>query len=165
MHHRRRHNPALLGGFKLGDVFVLGGGALVGSSLSSAIPQWILGASNTGAMGYVGNFVSTLILTWAGGAFVRNKAFPAGILAGGIGGLLRRIIADYSLVGPFGSQLGLGDYMVSNWVTPQRVVDGWNSAYVYGQNAPGNVVPISSSGASFDDTLGLNDTGRAAGVC
>jgi hypothetical protein len=108
---------------------------------------------------------STLLLTWAGGAFVRNRAFPAGILAGGIGGLLKRIITDYSLVGSFGAQLGLGDYMVSNWVTPQRVIDGWNSAQVYGQNPPGNVVPISSSGASYDDTLGLNDVGKAAGIC
>jgi hypothetical protein len=106
---------------------VLGGGALVGSSLSSAGSQLILGASNTGAVGYVTNLVATLVLSWLGGMFTRNRAFPAGILAGGIGSLLRRIISDYSLFGGYTAQLGMGDYMVSNWVTPQRLASDFRS--------------------------------------
>lgn len=152
-HHRaRRHNPA---GYRWSDVFVLGGGALVGSSLSSAGSQLILGASNTGAVGYVTNLVATLVLSWLGGMVTRNRAFPAGILAGGIGSLLRRIISDYSLFGGYTAQLGMGDYMVSNWVTPQRLASDFRSLTeakmdqgYWGFQGPGSSPAISSSGVS-----------------
>jgi hypothetical protein len=124
VHHRRRHNP---GGVRWADLFVLGGGALVGSTLSSAGTQLVLGTSNTGAMGYAGNLIATLVLSWLGGMVVRNRSFPAGILAGGIGSLMRRIIADYSLLGGYTAQLGMGDYMVANWVTPQRLASDFRS--------------------------------------
>ena len=150
---RRRHNPA---GYRWSDVFVLGGGALVGSSLSSAGSQLILGASNTGAVGYITNLVATLVLSWLGGMVTRNRAFPAGILAGGIGSLLRRIISDYSLFGGYTAQLGMGDYMVSNWVTPQRLASDFRSLTeanmsqgYWGFQTPALAPPtISSSGVS-----------------
>lgn len=123
-HHRRRHNPA---GYRWSDVFVLGGGALVGSTLSSASSQLVLGASNSGMVGYLTNLAATLVLSWLGGMVTRNRAFPAGILAGGIGSLMRRIIADYSLFGTYSASLGMGDYMVSNWVTPQRLSSDFRS--------------------------------------
>lgn len=53
--------------------------------------------------------------------------FPAGILAGGIGALIRRIIADYSLFGGYTASLGMGDYLVSNWVAPQRLASDFRS--------------------------------------
>lgn len=151
-HRPRRHNPA---GYRWSDVFVLGGGALVGSSLSSAGSQLILGASNVGAVGYVTNLVATLVLSWLGGMVTRNRAFPAGILAGGIGSLLRRIISDYSLFGGYTAQLGMGDYMVSNWVTPQRLASDFRSLTeakvdqgYWGFQGPGSSPAISSSGVS-----------------
>lgn len=139
------------------DIFVLGGGALVGSSLSSAGTQLILGTSNTGPMGYAGNLISTLVLSWLGGMVVRNKAFPAGILAGGIGSLMRRIIADYSLLGGYTSQLGMGDYMVSNWVTPQRLASDFRSLTEanMGQGQWGLQSPAMSSAGVSARGLGL----------
>ena len=163
MHHRRRlHNPA---GYRWSDLFVLGGGALVGSALSSAGTQLVLGTSNTGAMGYVGNLAATLVLSWLGGMVTRNRAFPAGILAGGIGSLMRRIIADYSLLGGSSAQLGMGDYMVSNWVTPQRLASDFRSlteANVgqgqWGLQTP--TIPMSSSGvAATSHGLDVNSGG------
>ena len=155
--HRRRHNPA---GYRWSDVFVLGGGALVGSSLSSAGTQLVLGTSNTGMMGYAGNLVATFVLSWLGGMVTRNRAFPAGILAGGIGSLMRRIIADYSLLGGYSASLGMGDYMVANWVTPQRLASDFRSlteANVgqgqWGMQAPAGV--ISSSGVQAS-SMGLD---------
>lgn len=123
-HHRRRHNPA---GYRWSDVFVLGAGGVVGSTLSSASSQLVLGASNSGMVGYLTNLAATLVLSWLGGMVTRNRAFPAGILAGGIGSLIRRIIADYSLFGTYSASLGMGDYMVSNWVTPQRLSSDFRS--------------------------------------
>ncbi len=123
-HSRRHRNPA---GYQWTDLFILGGGALVGSTLSLAGTQMILQSNNTGVMGYAGNLLSTLILAWLGGMVTKNRAFPAGILAGGVGAIMRRIISDYSLFGGYTSQLGMGDYMVSNWVTPQRLTSDFRS--------------------------------------
>ena len=161
-HRRRRHNPA---GYRWSDLFVLGGGALVGSALSSAGTQLVLGTSNTGPMGYVGNLAATLVLSWLGGMVTRNKAFPAGILAGGIGSLMRRIIADYSLLGGYSAQLGMGDYMVSNWVTPQRLASDFRSLTEanmgqgqWGLQTP--AIPMSSSGvAATSHGLDVNSGG------
>lgn len=87
----------------------------------------MLGSSNTGVMGYAGNLISTFVLSWLGGMVSRNRMFPAGILAGGIGALIRRIIADYSLFGGYTASLGMGDYLVSNWVAPQRLASDFRS--------------------------------------
>lgn len=102
-------------------------------------------------MGYAVNLISTFVLSWLGGMVTRNKAFPAGILAGGIGSLMRRIIADYSLLGGYSAQLGMGDYMVSNWVTPQRLTADFRSLTdaTVGQGQWGLQAPaLSSSGVS-----------------
>lgn len=157
-----RHNPAGMG-WK--DIFVLGGGALVGSSLSSAGTQLILGASNNGPMGYAGNLVATLVLSWLGGMVVRNRAFPMGILAGGIGGLMRRIIADYSLLGGYTAQLGMGDYMVSNWVTPQRLASDFRSLTEanVGQGQWGLQAPAMSSSGVSTRGLGLEGDPGSSG--
>ena len=120
----RRGNPA---GYRWGDLFVLGAGGLVGGALPSAGTQLILGASNTGMVGYAVNLVTTLLTAWVGAMFVRNRAFPAGILAGGVGSLMRRIISDYSLFGGYTASIGMGDYMVVNWVTPQRLASDFRS--------------------------------------
>jgi hypothetical protein len=111
-------------------------------------------------MGYAGNLVATFILSWLGGMVTRNRAFPAGILAGGIGSLMRRIIADYSLLGGYSAQLGMGDYMVANWVIPQRLASDFRSlteANVgqgqWGLQAPSTVMSSSGIAAS---SMGLD---------
>jgi hypothetical protein len=159
-HRRRQHNPA---GFGWGGVVELGVGAVVGSSGSSALTQLVLGTSNTGAMGYGVNFLTTLVLSWVGsmGPLRKFKGFAPGILAGGIGSLIRRVIADYSLLGGYTAQLGMGDYMVSNWVAPQRLISDFRSLTDAGLGQgqwglqPANTLsaitgaaPMSSSGVS-----------------
>jgi hypothetical protein len=156
---RRHHNPA---GFSWGDAFGLGAGAVVGSAGSSGLSQLVLGVNNTGAMGYGVNLISTIILAFVGsmGPFKRFRGFAPGILAGGIGSLMRRIIADYSLLGGYSASLGMGDYMVANWVTPQRLTADYRSltdATVgqgqWGLQAPSAV--ISSSGIQAS-SLGMD---------
>lgn len=164
-HHRQR-NPA---GYRWSDLFVLGGGAVVGGALSSAGTQLVLGASNTGIMGYTGNLVATLVLAWLGGMVIKNRAFPAGILAGGIGSLMRRVIADYSLLGGYSQSLGMGDYMVSNWVTPQRLTSDFRSLTEanmgqgpWGLQTP--AIPMTSSGIpATSHGLDVNSTGGSLG--
>lgn len=129
-HRPRRSNP---GGMNVTDLVALGGGAVVGGTLPTVATQAILGAKNTGPLGYLANLAATFLLAWGVGRFSKGKTghtFSMGIIAGGIGSVIKRAITDYSILGSFGQQLGMGDYMVSNWVTPQRMVDGLNSAMV-----------------------------------
>lgn len=157
MHRRRHHsNPA---GYGWGGVFELGAGAVVGSTLSSAGTQLVLGTSNTGFVGYAGNLISTLVLSWLGsmGPLRKFKGFAPGILAGGIGGLIKRIISDYSLFGGYTASLGMGDYMVANWVTPQRLTADFRSLTdaTVGQGQWGLQAPTMSSSGVSTRGLGL----------
>ncbi len=130
--HRRRSNPGGVG-LNVTDLVALGGGAVVGGTLPTVATQAILGSKNNGFMGYAANLAATFVLAWGVNRFSKGKTghtFSMGIIAGGIGSVIKRAITDYSILGSFGQQLGMGDYMVSNWVTPQRMVDGLNSAMV-----------------------------------
>lgn len=120
-HHKKRHNPAGRLGRPMdwikGGVGVIGGG--VGTRL---IPQF-LGSTNTGAVGYGLNAITALALSWATHAFTKDAVLTASVAAGGFAALILRMVNDLT---PYGSALslsGFGDYMVSNWVTPQRIVD------------------------------------------
>jgi hypothetical protein len=167
-HTRRHHNPA---GYSWGGVFELGAGAVVGSALSSAGTQLVLGTSNTGMVGYAGNLISTLVLSWLGsmGPLRKFKGFGPGILAGGVGALIKRIISDYSLFGGYTASLGMGDYMVSNWVAPQRLVSDFRSLTEanVGQGQWGFQGPpalaMSSSGVSTTG-MGIDGQGSSASL-
>lgn len=106
------------------------GGVVAGVMASKAIPQMILGPSNTGAMGYAANAAATLGAGWLAAMLFPNKpAVIAGVLGGGFGALLVRLISDRT---PYGSVLassglgdyGLGLYQKSNFNNPQRVQNG-----------------------------------------
>lgn len=120
MHHRRRRNPAGLGrpmDWIKGGVGVIGGG--VGTRI---IPQFA-GSMNTGGVGYLMNGITALALAWGTHAFTKDAVLTASVAAGGFAALILRIVGDLT---PYGSALslsGFGDYMVSNWVTPQRIIN------------------------------------------
>jgi hypothetical protein len=99
---------------------VAAGVGFLGSKIAT---QAVLGAGNTGFMGYFGNAIATAVLSWGTHAFTKNTqdAFMVGV--GGTLNILGRIIADNSLLGQYSAQLGLGDYLVAHWWVPQRVVD------------------------------------------
>ena len=125
-HHRKRSNPA---GASMKDILMLGAGGFLGAAGASGGAQ-LLGSSNTGWVGYAANLFSTGLLAWLIHAFTKNKILAAGVWAGGVGATIRRVIGDYSLLGSMGQSLGVGDYMVSNWVMPQRLPDALHSAMV-----------------------------------
>jgi hypothetical protein len=154
-HHRRRHNPA---GFAMRDILWLGAGAVVAPPVTGAATQMILGASNTGALGYAVNLAATGLLAWIANMFVKNRAFAAGILAGGVGSVMRRVISDYTPYGSFLAGSGVGDYMIQNSAVMQRLPDALSSAQVenpggpWAQAAP---TPVSSAGvADYYGSLG-----------
>ena len=106
-------------------LFVIGGA--VGTKLFT---QMLLGANNTGVMGYAGNLAVGGALAMGAKAVTKNGHFAASIFSGAVVEVLIRVINDYTPFGSYVSGLGMGDYFASNWVTPQRYVDALSSAQV-----------------------------------
>lgn len=137
-----------------------GAGAVIGALGAPAITQAVLGTSNTGAMGYLGNAVATALLAVASGfALPRQKMLAMGIVFGGAGSIMRRVISDYSLLGSYSAQVGLsgmGDYMMNfNYPIPQYLQPGNNRALTPYGGAPASI-PInqnSAAGAGMGNSL------------
>lgn len=135
-----------------------GAGAVIGALGAPAITQAVLGTSNTGAMGYLGNAVATALLAVASGfALPRQKMLAMGIVFGGAGSIMRRVISDYSLLGSYSAQVGLtgmGDYMMNfNYPIPQYLQPGNNRALTPYGGAPASI-PINQNSAAGASGMG-----------
>lgn len=153
----RRHNA---GG--MGNVLVNGAGVLVGVVGSKVGTQAILGTKNTGVMGYAVNLATGGALAWAASKFMHGyRELPAMIMAGTVAQVISRAIGDYSLLGQYSSQLGLGDYMVANWVSPQILPDALHSPMVSqpsGWGAPPPALQSAGAGAAGGTGMGSYDS-------
>lgn len=150
-HHRRRRNP--MGGSWGGEItqalYIIAGA--VGSKMGA---QMVLGTSNTGFMGYGANLAAGGILAWLAKSVMKNDAAAKGVFAGAVVQVVLRLITDYTPFGQYASLQGVGDYMASNWVTPQRYVDGLHNAQIEMPDGWGPSVMASS---------GVNANAVAAG--
>jgi hypothetical protein len=106
-------------------VFVILGA--LGSKLGA---QAILGTNNTGVMGYAGNAAIGAVLWFVTEKLMKNKAASAGVISGTLVQILLRVINDYTPFGSYVAQLGMGDYQMQSFVTPQVLVDPMNSARI-----------------------------------
>ena len=159
--HRRRSNPGSLG--RPMEWLTGGAGVVVGVVGSKALPQMLLGSGNVGPMGYAANAAAAIGLGWlANMLFPHKPALVAGVIGGGFGGLLARIIADRT---PYGSVLassglgdyGLGLYQKSNFNQPQRVQNGripspGSSMFTWGDGSQSRVSSMANAGS--DTTIG-----------
>jgi hypothetical protein len=161
-HSRRRSNPGM-GSIGSPKTWVMGGaGALAGFVGSAAIPQMILGAGNTGVAGYAATAAAAVGLGLLSHFLLpRQLAVTAGVVAGGFGNLLRRIISDQTPFGGYLSNTGMGDYMVANW-GPPRMSSGLTSAMA---EAPGT--PWNGSNFTMSSGVGVQDLAdiRSARPC
>ncbi len=154
-HRRRRPNPGALGSPM--NWIQGGAGVVAGVVGARALPQMILGAQNTGTMGYAANAVAAVGLGWLTHMiFPRNQILVTSVIAGGFAGLISRIISDKT---PFGAQLsltglgdyGLGLYQKSNYPYPPRVQNGRgpnSSMFTWGDGSQGMPAATISSGGS-----------------
>jgi hypothetical protein len=155
-HHHHRRNPGMGGNIKqwlYGGVGVLGG--VIGTR---TIPQLVLGSGNSGPIGYAANIASAALLTFAAHFVSKDKVFAAAVAAGGVASIISRAIQDFGLLGPYSAQAGLGDYLVSDFLTPQRLTNGLQNANLRipgwgGASAPA-AVPVNVSGAGVGDLYG-----------
>jgi hypothetical protein len=122
-------------------LFIVAGA--VGSKLAT---QMVLGTNNTGVFGYAGNLAAGGLLAWLTKGVLKNPSAARAVFAGSVVQVVLRAIADYTPFGQYTSQLGMGDYMASNWVTPQRYVDGLNSAQVQIPSGWAPTTVVQSSG-------------------
>jgi hypothetical protein len=157
MTRRRHRNPAGLG--RPMDWVQGGAGVLAGVLGTRALPQLILGPSNTGPMGYAANAIAALALGWGAHALFKKPVITTAVVAGGFASLFSRIIADKT---PYGAQFslsglgdwGLGLYQKSNFNRPQHLVNGrpgtpGSSMFAYGPGAPygGGLPSLANAGA------------------
>ena len=171
--HRRR-NPGVGG---MIDLFVDGAlviGGLVGSRL---LTQMVMGTNNTGPWGYAGNAIATAALATAAHMATKKPRFVNDLIVGGAAGIVARILQDYTPIGQYLTQAGVGDYagggahgvglyLPSNAVWPQRYVDAANSALVQIPTpgwAPTIAAPAAGSGAGTGMS-GLYDGGSGGGL-
>ena len=139
-------------------------GGFFGSKLAT---QLVMGAGNTGVAGYMGNAAATAALAIIAGVFPPTKKLVTMIVAGGAIQIISRVLSDNTAFGTLTSQLGVGDYQMQNFVTPQRLIDPLNSAAIEipsGWGAPPAVVVSSNAppGAMpAHGTSGYNTQGNA----
>ena len=154
--HNRRRNP--MGGswgWEITHALYIIAGA-IGSKLGA---QMVLGTSNTGFMGYGANLAAGGILAWAAKGIMKNSEAAKGIFAGSVVQVVLRLITDYTPFGQYASLQGVGDYMASNWVTPQRYVDGLHSAQIEIPDGWGPAAPMvmASSGVNANAVAAGSD--------
>lgn len=156
-HHRRRssRNPGQFGGPM---EWIEGGvGAVIGGVGAPALTQLVLGASNTGVMGYFGNAVAVGVLAAAAHFAAKGRKFLSmGIVFGGAGSIIRRVIGDYSLLGSYSSQVGMGDYLMNfNYPIPQYLQPGNNKQLTPYGGSPASIPvnPTSAAAAGMGASL------------
>ncbi len=119
-------------------LFLIAGG--VGSKL---LTQAVMQGKNTGWLGYAGNIGVSLALSMGVRAFMKNSNAANMVLLGGIVQTVLRVLVDQTPLGETVKQFGVGDYMAQNYLAPQRVVDGLNSAAL----VPPMLPMVASAGA------------------
>lgn len=161
-HHRHRRNPGL-GGIRPMQYIELGAGAVAGGFGSALLTSFIPPATNVGMTGYALSAAASIGLTiLASMVFPRRQMVIAGVAAGGVANLLRRVLTDQT---PFGAYLnnppaqggmGFGDYMTANW-GPPRMSDGLHSAMAEAAGTPwgaGGMIST-SSGINTQDLMDI----------
>jgi len=119
---RHQRNP----GGRVTGYLVSGAAVVAGAVGPKAATQMVLGDSNTGAMGYLGNGVATGLLGWGAHMLFRDKTISQMVIAGGIAQILVRFMTNSTPYGSYLSNAGVGDYMMNwNYTAPQRVMPGY----------------------------------------
>lgn len=113
---RRKRNPGLMSATT--SILKSGFYALIGLVVARQIPQWALGARNTGWLGYAANLAATVIT-----AMIATKMFGSEIgkdvaIGGGIYTVNRILQDQLSPVGKVLSISGLGDYNALGDIQP-----------------------------------------------
>jgi hypothetical protein len=165
--HNRRNFRRNQGGAFSHDIMqaIAAFGGYFGSKL---LTQVAMGSANTGLTGDFGNAIATAVMAIAAGVFPPTKKLATMIVAGGAIQIVARILSDNTAFGTLTSQLGVGDYQMQNFVTPQRLTDPLNSAAIeipsgWGA-APAVVVSSNAPPGAAHGTSGYSSQGMGRGL-
>lgn len=129
--HRRRHHKVTHRRYKRNPGLGIGGvGHLVTNAVFTIIgalgsklgAQMVLGSNNTGLVGYAGNAAAGGVLWFLAEKVLKNRSAAEGVLAGTAVQIVLRLINDYTPFGSYTANLGMGDYQMQSFVTPQVLV-------------------------------------------
>ena len=118
----RRRNVGGVGG-SVGPLITTGTFAIVGALGSKLGAQLVLGASNTGVMGYGANVAAGVGLWFLADKVMKNRSAAHGILIGTVIQVILRALNDYTPFGSYVANLGMGDYQAQSYVAPQILMD------------------------------------------
>jgi hypothetical protein len=146
--YKRRHNVGGAGG--LGPLVTNAVFVIIGALGSKLGAQAVLGANNVGLIGYAANAAAGGALWFLTEKVMHNRAAASGVIAGTLVQIILRIINDYTPFGSYVANLGMGDYQMQSFVTPQVLVDPWNSAEIqipdgWGAAPPPMLAPASAN--------------------
>lgn len=127
---RYRRNAGTFGTSGIGSIVTNAIFVIAGALGSKLLTQMVLGANNVGVVGYAGNAVVGGLMWFVTEKVMHNKTASAGVIAGTAVQIILRLINDYTPFGQYVSQLGMGDYQAQSFVTPQVLVDPYNSAQI-----------------------------------
>jgi hypothetical protein len=164
MRRSYRRNP---GTGSIGEVVTNATFVIVGALGSKLGAQLVLGTNNTGVVGYAGNLAFGGILWFLADKVMKNKTAASGIIAGTVAQLILRLINDYTPFGSYVSQLGMGDYQMQSYVTPQILTDPTNNSNILipnGWGAPALPAPAASSRSSSGMGAATYDNGGLFGA-
>ena len=157
--HRRNPGEGSINAYLTNATFAIVGA--IGSRLGA---QLILGANNTGPVGYIGNLATGGALWFVAEKLVKNREAAKGILTGTLIGVILRLLNDYTPFGQYLSSWGMGDYQVQGFVNPQILMDPNNSSQVRvptGWGAGTAAIPASPT-ASMTHTKVASSTGMGS---
>ena len=150
-HHRRRRNPGDIG---IGPMLTNAVFVIVGALGSKLGAQAVLGTNNVGVVGYAGNAATGAVLWFLAEKVMKNRNAANGIIAGTLVQIILRVINDYTPFGSYVSSLGMGDYQMQSFVTPQILVDPWRNADIQIPNGWGAQAPRQIAAPAMSATGG-----------
>lgn len=132
----RRSNPGAMAG--VGGFMSAAAWAIAGAVGSKYLTQAVLGASNTGYLGYGSNLIAAFVMGKGVGMFVKNKQAENAVILGGVIQTLLRWAIDQTPIGSRLSAIGMGDYQATTIFSPVRYKDPLKSAEV---DLPSSIQP------------------------
>jgi hypothetical protein len=125
----KKRNAGMSGGGIAGTL--VSAVVVIASAVASKVgAQMVLQSKNTGLMGYVGNAAAGAALYMAAKAAKAPDHVLNSIAGGTAVQIVLRGINDYTPLGEYVKDLGMGDYTMQSFVTPQILKDPNNSAEI-----------------------------------
>lgn len=160
-HHRRyMHNPL---GSGWGATLTEGLAVLAGLLGSKYLTQLVLGGSNTGVIGYVGNLAVGGVGGWAAAKVMKQPRIGQSFFVGSVIEVIIRVLEDYTPFGTYLQQTGMGDYFAQNFAFPQQLSNGLVNAEIdvpQGWGAPALVMASNAAPAGAVAQLAAGKTSK-----